>query len=92
MTKEPVSPSRLNSTLPPALDGLISKAVEKDPDLRHQNAADLRSDLKRLRRDSMMSVSAARTAVEVAERSHAGSLTATARTSAGKYRRHYCRR
>ena len=65
LTKEPVSPSRLNSTLPPALDGLISKAVEKDPDLRHQNATDLRSDLKRLRRDSMMSVSAARTAVEV---------------------------
>ncbi len=65
LTKEPVSPSRLNSTLPPELDRLISKAVEKDPDLRHQNAADLRSDLKRLRRDSMMSVSAARTAVEV---------------------------
>ena len=65
LTKEPVSPSRLNSTLPPALDSVISKAVEKDPDLRHQNATDLRSDLKRLRRDSMMSVSAARTAVEV---------------------------
>jgi serine/threonine protein kinase len=56
LTKEPVSPSRLNSTLPPELDRLISKAVEKDPDLRHENAADLRSDLKRLRRDSMMSV------------------------------------
>ncbi len=65
LTKEPVPPTRINAALPPELDRIISKAVEKDPDLRYQSASDLRSDLKRLRRDSMMSMSVAKTAVEV---------------------------
>jgi serine/threonine protein kinase len=44
-------PSRHNPSLPPELDRIIGKALEKDPELRYQTAAELRSDLRRLRRD-----------------------------------------
>ncbi|HKU24020.1 MAG TPA: serine/threonine-protein kinase, partial [Candidatus Sulfotelmatobacter sp.] len=50
--KAPTSAVRLNPELPPELERIISKSLEKDPALRYQNAADLLSDLKRLRRDS----------------------------------------
>src|SRR5579863_3492564 len=52
LRKAPTSVVRLNPELPPELERIISKALEKDPALRYQNAADLLSDLKRLRRDS----------------------------------------
>jgi eukaryotic-like serine/threonine-protein kinase len=50
--KDPTAPVRLNPELPAELERIISKSLEKDPALRYQNAADLLSDLKRLRRDS----------------------------------------
>ncbi len=43
---------QLNPRLPAALDNILSKALEKDPDLRCQTAAELRADLKRLKRDT----------------------------------------
>jgi len=46
----PTPPRELNASLPPALDDLLSKALEKDRDLRYQTAADLRADLQRLSR------------------------------------------
>ncbi len=47
----PASAKELNPRLPLAFETLLSKALEKDPDLRGQTAAELRADLKRLKRD-----------------------------------------
>jgi serine/threonine protein kinase/tetratricopeptide (TPR) repeat protein len=52
---QPDAPSQFNSQLPPELDRIIQKCLEKDRDLRYQHASDLRSDLQRLRRDSTSS-------------------------------------
>ena len=50
--RSPVAPVRFNPETPPALENIISKCLEKDRELRYQHAADIRSDLKRLKRDS----------------------------------------
>src|SRR6202041_983721 len=48
---EPVPALQLNPGLPPKLGEIIEKALEKDRELRYQSAADLRGDLRRLKRD-----------------------------------------
>ena len=52
LNKVPASPIHLNRGLPPQLENIIDKALEKDRESRCQSAAELRADLKRLKRDT----------------------------------------
>jgi TolB-like protein/tRNA A-37 threonylcarbamoyl transferase component Bud32/Tfp pilus assembly protein PilF len=61
LNRAPVSPVRLNPNLPPELERIVNTALEKNPELRYQTAAELRADLKRLKRDSESGRSAAAT-------------------------------
>ena len=65
----PVPPARLNPGLPARLEEVIQKALEKDRKLRYQQAADLRADLQRLRRD-LGSRTHRRSSLAVTERGH----------------------
>src|SRR5437899_2972706 len=91
LNRTPLRPIRLNPTVPPKLEDIISKLLEKDRELRYQAAAELRSDLKRLKRDTesgrlqaldspAVRVSSANAPVARAERGSSGSaLVAAAR-------------
>jgi eukaryotic-like serine/threonine-protein kinase len=52
LERPPISPVRLNPDVPPKLEDIINKALEKDRNLRYQHAADMRADLQRLKRDT----------------------------------------
>src|SRR5271170_6294375 len=52
LNRTPPAPVRLNPAVPPKLEHIISRAMEKDISLRYQNVADMRAELKRLKRDS----------------------------------------
>ncbi len=52
LDRAPTPPIRLNPDLPPKLEDIIGKALEKDRNLRYQHAADIRTDLQRLKRDT----------------------------------------
>jgi serine/threonine protein kinase len=52
LNRVPTSAVRLNPDLPPKLEEIVSKALEKDRDLRYQSASEFRTDLKRLKRDT----------------------------------------
>jgi eukaryotic-like serine/threonine-protein kinase len=52
LERAPIAPVRLNPDVPPKLEDIINKALEKDRNLRYQHATDLRADLQRLKRDT----------------------------------------
>jgi len=52
LNRAPVAPVRLNPEIPSKLEEIISKLLEKDREMRYQSAAEVRADLKRLKRDS----------------------------------------
>jgi Tol biopolymer transport system component/predicted Ser/Thr protein kinase len=52
LNRAPIPPVRLNPDVPPKLEEILNKALEKDRELRYRHASDIGTDLKRLRRDS----------------------------------------
>jgi eukaryotic-like serine/threonine-protein kinase len=63
LNRAPVAPVRINPDVPQELERIINKTLEKDRNMRYQTAADLRTDLKRLQRDS----SSGRTPISTSE-------------------------
>jgi Tol biopolymer transport system component/predicted Ser/Thr protein kinase len=63
LERPPVPPVRINPEVPPKLEEIISKCLEKDRELRYQVASELRADLKRLKRDTDSGLSAATASV-----------------------------
>ena len=51
LNRVPTPPPQINPTLPPDLNRIIGRALEKDRDLRYQTASEIRAELKRLKRD-----------------------------------------
>src|SRR6202023_2270401 len=83
--KLPVAPVRLNPDLPGDLERVINKALEKDRELRYQHAADIRTDLKRLKRETESGQSAAGV-VEDHEKEPAAVPAPESRQTSGKNR------
>ena len=52
LNRDPVAPAQVNPNIPPSLQEVIRRALEKDRSLRYQNAADMRADLKQLKRET----------------------------------------
>jgi serine/threonine protein kinase/tetratricopeptide (TPR) repeat protein len=82
--KVPVAPVRLNPDLPTELERIISKALEKDRDLRYQHASDIRADFKRLKRELDSSRSSVTATEEEDAAVSAGSGSTLKKESSGK--------
>ena len=87
LNRAPVAPVRLNPDLPQKLEELINKALEKDPKLRCQSAAEMRADLERLKRDSGSARVARAAPVESSPLSGASSPVSSAELASDSARR-----
>src|SRR6202041_978693 len=87
LNRAPVEPVRLNPDLPPKLEELINKALEKDPKLRCQSAAEMRADLERMKRDSGSARGAGAGPVESPPLSGASSAVSSAKLASDSARR-----
>jgi len=79
LNRAPVAPVRINPDVPQELERIINKSLEKDRAMRYQTAADLRTDLKRLQRDSGSS----KTQVSTAENFSSTNVATAAAGSSG---------
>jgi eukaryotic-like serine/threonine-protein kinase len=77
MNRAPLSPLRLNPDLPPTLEDIINRALEKDRELRYQSAAEIRAELQRLKRDMEMRRLAAASSEAVPTAQESGAQLAT---------------
>ena len=77
LNRAPAPAIRLNPDIPPKLEDVIYRLLEKDRDLRYQSAADLRSELKRLKRDT----ESKRTAASIALSDHTAAATPPSSTA-----------
>ena len=83
LDRAPVAAVRMNPDLPAELERIIDKALEKDRDLRYQHAADMRADLKRLKRGTESSRTAQPNATEAVASSSAASAQLIASSASG---------
>jgi eukaryotic-like serine/threonine-protein kinase len=85
LEREPISPVRLNPDLPAKLEDIINRALEKDRDLRYQGAAEMRAELRRLKRDTE---SGRKTATsELEDEAQAGTGSSAARKASSRKRK-----
>ncbi len=82
LEKDPPAPTELNPLLPPALNEVTLKCLEKDADLRCQSAAELRADLKRIKRAS--GTSSERTARALSDSAQVAVATAPASSASSR--------
>ncbi len=91
LNRAPIPPVRLNAEVPPELERIIGKCLEKDLNLRYQHASEIRADLRRLRRDTdstqLPSGSRSETSTRIKKRGRSIVLTAAVLLllSAGAY-------
>src|ERR1700722_8715685 len=81
LNRTPVAPVRLNPEIPPKLEDVINKALEKDRNLRYQHASEMRTDLQRLKRDADTGRVSAASSATVAAAQEAGSQIASQQVS-----------
>jgi serine/threonine protein kinase/Flp pilus assembly protein TadD len=82
--KAPVAPVRLNPDLPADFERIINKALEKDRELRYQHAADIRTDLKRLKRETESGRASAANVIEEEEDAPAAVVPPESRQSSSQ--------
>jgi serine/threonine protein kinase/tetratricopeptide (TPR) repeat protein len=80
LDRAPTSPIRLNPDLPPKLEDVISKLLEKDRNLRYQHAADIRADLQRLKRDTDSGRAVAAGSGSTASEAHGAQISVAAQS------------
>ncbi|HKS81950.1 MAG TPA: protein kinase [Candidatus Acidoferrales bacterium] len=83
LNRAPLAPARINPNIPPKLEDIIHKALEKDREVRCQSAAELRADLRRLKRDTDTD-RVATPGAEAGSELRAAAVTAPSTTRAGQ--------